>query len=110
MKSLILNVSAAALTLFAAGSVPAAAHPSAWAPSAMTCEWQAPPQYGPRAPLLAPVCKTRGHERVKMPAMGGPECDPAYTGRTGRWVWRAAPQYGPRGPLQAPLRVWVQAC
>ncbi|MBB6125571.1 hypothetical protein FHS92_003335 [Sphingobium subterraneum] len=47
-----------------------------------------------------------------MTGIGGPNCDPSYTGKTGRYVWRMRPQHGPRAPLQAPVREWVdvEAC
>lgn len=110
MKTLILSASAAAVALYLAGPVPAAAQSDSPRPSANRCEWQAQPQYGPRAPLRAPVCKKAGDERAQWTGIGGPECDPAYTGKTARWVWRTPPTYGPRAPVRAPVRVWVEPC
>lgn len=108
MKSLILSAAAAALTMFAAGSV--SAEPSGrQKPSQSRCEWQVQPQYGPRETLRPPVCKT-GDQRAQWTGKGGPECDPAYTGKTGHWVWRERPTYGPRATLRPPERVWLEAC
>lgn len=110
MKTLLLSASAAAVMLLMAGSVPALAQPDSQKPSASKCEWQTQPQYGPRAPLRAPVCKKAGDDRARWTGKGGPECDPAYTGKTGHWVWRSRPTYGPRAPVRAPERVWLEAC
>ena len=108
MKSLILCVSAAALAMLAAGSGPAAARSDMSRASPDKCVWQAPPQYGPRAPLRAPVCLKPSEAYT---GMGGPECDSSYTGKTGHYVWRSRPQAGgPRAPLQAPELIWLEAC
>lgn len=104
MKILITCASAAVVALFIAGSAPASAQSDAPKPEASRCQWQSQPQYGPRAPLRAPVCMKPGDE---LKGTGGPNCDPTYKGKTGRYVWRSRPQYGPRAPLQAPVRVWV---
>ena len=109
MKTLIFSASAAAALLMA-GSVPAVAQSDIQRPSPSQCEWQSPPQFGPRAPLRAPVCKKVGDLRAAWTGKGGPECDPAYAGKTGRYEWRARPQFGPRAPMQAPVRVWIEAC
>ena len=97
MKTLIFGASAAAFTMLIAAPVPALAQADIEKPAASKCEWSQAP--GPRATPRW-VCE-------KMTGVGGPECDPAYTGKTGRYVWRSRPQYGPRAPLQAPVRVWV---
>lgn len=110
MKTLIFSASAAAFTLLMASSVPTAAQSDAQKPSSSKCEWQSQQQPGPRAPLRASVCKRVGDQREQWTGMGGPDCDPAYTGKTGHWVWRARPQYGPRAPFQAPERVWLESC
>lgn len=108
MKTLIFGASVAAFTLLIAGSVPAAAQSNAPRREASRCEWQSQPQYGPRAPLRAPVCKKLGDE---LRGTGGPNCDPTYKGTTSGYVWRLRPQYGPKAPMQME-RVWVdvEAC
>lgn len=110
MKTLIFGASAAAFAMLVAAPVSASAQTDVEKRSTSKCEWQSQPQYGPRAPLRAPVCKKVDDQRDQRTGIGGPECDPNYKGETGRWVWRARPQYGPRAPLQAPVRVWVDAC
>lgn len=107
MKTIMFSASAAAFMLVVAGSVPAAAQSDVQKPSSSKCEWQSQQQPGPRAPLRASVCKKVGDQREEWTGKGGPECDPAYTGKTGRYVWRARPQYGPRAPMQGPVRVWI---
>ncbi|SCW89387.1 hypothetical protein SAMN02927924_03777 [Sphingobium faniae] len=107
MKTLIFGVSAAVFTLVAAAPVPALAQADVEKPAASKCVWQSQSQPGPRAPLRAPVCKKADDQREQRTGKGEPECDPAYTGTTGRYVWRSRPQYGPRAPLQAPVRVWI---
>lgn len=105
MKALILGASAAALALLVATPASASAQADAGKPVASKCVWSQPP--GPRAPLRAPVCKKVADQREQWKGTGGPECDPNYKGKTGRYVWRSRPQYGPRAPLQGPVRVWV---
>ena len=104
MKTLILSASVAAFTMLVAVPVPVLAHTDVEKQPTIECEWQ-PQAPGPRAPLSARVCKKVADQRER--AIGGPECDPSYTGKTGRYVWRSRPQYGPHAPLQAPVRVWV---
>lgn len=106
MKTLIFSASVAAFTMLVAVPVPALAQADVEKPAASKCVWQSQPP-GPRAPLRAPVCKKAGDQREQWTGIGGPECDPAYTGKTGRYVWRARPQYGPRAPVQGPVRVWI---
>src|SRR3546814_15652569 len=85
MKILITCASAAVVALFMAGSAPASAQSDAPKPEASRCQWQSQPQYGPRAPLRAPVCIKPGDE---LKGTGGPNCDPTYKGETGRYVWQ----------------------
>ena len=110
MKTLIFGVPTAALVMLIVGPAPASAQADAAKSSTSKCEWKSQPQYGPRAPLRAPVCQKLGDQREQMNGMGGPECDPHYKGKTGRWEWRSPPQYGPRAPLQPPVQTWVEAC
>lgn len=110
MKILIFSASVAAFTMLVAVPVPALAQADVEKPATSKCVWQSQTQPGPRAPLRAPVCKKAGDQREQWTGKGGPQCDPAYTGKTGHYEWRARPQYGPRAPLQAPVRVWVEAC
>src|SRR3546814_7738708 len=104
MKTLIFSASAAAFTMLVAVPAPALAQADVEKPATIKCEWQ-PQAPGPRAPLSARVCKKVADPREQMTGVGGPECDPAYTGKTGRYVWRSRPQYGTRAPLQGPIRV-----
>lgn len=104
MKTLIFSASAAAFTMLVAVPVPALAQADVEKPATIKCEWSQDP--GPRAPLRR-VCKKVADPREEMTGVGGPECDPSYKGKTGRYVWRSRPQYGPRAPLQGPVRVWV---
>ena len=106
MKTLIFSASVAAFTMLVAAPVPALAQVDVEKPATIKCEWQ-PQAPGPRAPLSARVCKKVADPRTQMTGIGGPECDTAYAGKTGRYVWRSRPQYGPRAPLQGPVRVWV---
>lgn len=106
MKTLIISASVAAFTMLVAAPVPVLAQADIEKPATIKCEWQ-PQAPGPRAPLSARVCKKVAEQREKWIGVGGPECDPAYTGQTGRYVWRIRPQYGPRAPLQGPVRVGV---
>lgn len=106
MKTLIISASVAAFTMLVAAPVPVLAQADVEKPATIKCEWQ-PQAPGPRAPLSARVCKKVTDQREQWKGVGGPECDPAYTGKTGRYVWRSRPQYGPRAPLQGPVRVWV---
>lgn len=109
MKTLMIGAaSTAAFAALLGISAPASAQSDAPKPEASRCEWKAQPQYGPRAPLRAPVCKKPGDE---LTGTGGPNCDPSYKGKTGRYVWRMRPQYGPKAPMQM-VRVWVdvEAC
>lgn len=110
MKRFIFGASATALAMLVVGPAPASAQADTGKSPASKCEWQSQPQYGPRAPLRAPVCIKADKQREQMKGMGGPECDPAYKGKTGRWEWRSRPQYGPRAPLQPPVQTWVEAC
>jgi hypothetical protein len=107
MKILIFSASVAAFTMLVTVPAPALAQPNAEKPATSKCVWQSQTQPGPRAPLRAPVCKKAGDQREQWTGIGGPECDPNYKGKEGRWVWRTRPQYGPRAPLQAPVRVWI---
>lgn len=107
MKILIISISAAAFTIFVAAPVPVLARVDAKKPAATKCVWSQAP--GPRAPLRR-VCEKIVDPRERMTGVGGPECDPSYTGKTGRWVWRTRPTYGPRAPMPAPERVWIEAC
>lgn len=107
MKSLIFSTSAAAFTMLVAIPVPSLAQADVEKPSANRCEWRAQPQQGPRAPLRAQVCKSVDEQWT---GIGGPDCDPHYTGKDGHWVWQVPRQYGPRGPVRAPVRVWLEAC
>ncbi|MCF8707704.1 hypothetical protein [Rhizorhapis sp. SPR117] len=104
MKTLIFGAAVAAFAMLAAAPAPASAQADAAKLATIKCVWSQDP--GPRAPLRR-VCKKVADPRDQMTGVGGPECDPAYTGKTGRYVWRSRPQYGPRAPLQAPVRVWV---
>lgn len=104
MKTLIFSASAAAFTMLVAVPVPALAQADVEKPAASKCVWSQDP--GPRAPLRR-ICKKVADPREQMTGVGGPECDPSYKGKTGRYVWRSRPQYGPRAPLQGPVRVWV---
>jgi hypothetical protein len=106
MKTLIISASVAAFAMLVAVPVPVWAQADAEKPATIKCEWQ-PQAPGPRAPLSARVCKEVADQREQLTGIGGPDCDPAYTGKTGRYVWRSRPQYGPRAPLQGPVRVWV---
>jgi hypothetical protein len=106
MKTLIFSATVAAFTMLAAAPVPALAQADVEKPATIKCEWQ-PQAPGPRAPLSARVCRKVADQREQWTGKGGPECDPAYTGKIGRYVWRQRPQYGPRAPLQGPVRVWV---
>ena len=104
MKTLIFGASVAAFTMLAAAPVPALAQADVEKPAASKCVWSQAP--GPRATPRR-VCEKVVDPREQMTGVGGPECDPAYTGKTGRYVWRSRPQYGPRAPLQGSVRVWV---
>ena len=104
MKTFIFGAAVAAIAMLATAPAPASAQADVEKPAASKCVWSQNP--GPRAPLRW-VCKKAGDESKQWTGVGGPECDPSYKGKTGRWVWRARPQYGPRAPLQAPVRVWV---
>ena len=90
MKTLIFTAAAAAFTVLVATPVPALAQADVEKPATVKCEWQ-PQAPGPRAPLSARVCKKVGDQRDQWTGKGGPECDPAYTGKTGRYVWRMRP-------------------
>ena len=103
MKTLIFSASLAAFTMLAAAPVPVFAHADVENAAASQCVWSQAP--GPRAPLRW-VCQKVAGQREQT-GIGGPECDPAYTGKTGRYVWRSLPQVGPRAPLQGPVRVWI---
>lgn len=107
MKTLIFTAAAAAFTMLVAAPVPALVQADVEKPAATKCVWFQGP--GPRATPRR-VCEKVGDQREQMNGMGGPECDPAYRGKTGRWEWRSRPQYGPRAPLQPPVQVWVEAC
>lgn len=71
-----------------------------------TCTPQVARQLGPRDPLRAPICKQRRNE---FAGMGGPDCDPHYTGK-GHEVWRMQPSFGPRAHLLPPSREWIESC
>lgn len=113
MKTMMISAaSAAAFAILLGISAPVSAQADAPKPAADKCEWQSSPQIGPRTPLKAPICRKAGNQREALTGIGGPNCDPSYTGKTGRYVWRMRPQHGPRAPLQAPVREWVdvEAC
>lgn len=104
MRTLIFSASVAAFTMLVTAPVPALAQPNAGKPAATKCVWSPAP--GPRAPLRR-VCEKIVDPREQWTGTGGPECDPNYKGKEGRWVWRAPPNYGPRGPMRPPVRVWI---
>lgn len=104
MKTIIFSASAAAFTMLVAAPVPVLAQANVEKPAATKCVWSQAP--GPRATPRR-VCENVVDAREQWTGKGGPECDPAYTGKPGRYVWRMRPQYGPRAPLQGPVRVWV---
>ena len=91
MKTLIFGAWAAAFTILVAAPVPVLAQADVEKPATIKCEGQ-PQAPGPRAPLSARVCKKVTDQSEKWTGVGGPECDPAYTGKTGRYVWRSRPQ------------------
>lgn len=107
MKNLSFSAAAAA-ALTALVGAPASAHSDARDASSGHYEWQSPAQFGPRAPLRAPVRKWVSNTPEKNEGVGGSYCDPSNIGKPGHYEWRSPPQYGPRAPLRPSVRVWVE--
>lgn len=111
MKYLAFSAATAAAFAALASFSPASAHPQPQGASSGHYEWQSPAQFGPRAPLHAPVRKWVSDQTSKEgEGIGGPYCDPANMGKPGHYEWRSVPQYGPRAPFRPAIRVWVDAC
>ncbi len=109
MKNFAFSAAAAVAFTALVTYSPASAQSARQGASSGHYEWRPAPQFGPRAPLRAPV-HIWVSDRPGNPeeAEGGPYCDLANMGKPAHHEWRAPPQYGPRAPLRPPERVWVE--
>ena len=109
MKIFAFSAAAAAAFTTLVVYMPAAAQPAGQDASSGRYEWRSPPQFGPRAPLRAPVRTWVSNQPgYGEDAVGGPYCNLASMGKPGHYEWLSPPQYGPRAPLRPAERIWVE--